>query len=200
MVAQAASTLAFCGALFHAGSKISRRISTCATLRSNSEKASNTSCAACVAKLVEKTVRQMMSAVRWLIARSSENGASPAASSVASAASAPATMSGKARLTRIIVSDGSIIDRWRDQVAPEETKMLSPISGCSASTIRSDFGKIPSGSASTRRTCAGSLTIRMERRDQPSQPILCRKAAAGSRLNRSPSPCMAKRMSDMRAA
>ena len=43
--------------------------------------------------------------------------------------------------------------------------MLSPISGSSACTIRSDFGKMPSGSASTWRTIAGSFTTTMDRRE-----------------------------------
>ena len=164
---QASSTPGCCGTRVQAGSMMSRRISTCATLRSKMVKASKTSCATWVCRVVEKTVRQMMSAVRWLIARSSEKGAPvPAASSsVASQASTPACIAGKARFTRIIDSAGSIIARCRFQVAPLLTKMLSPISGSSAFTIRSLFGKIPCGSSSTWRTRSGWLTMMVERRE-----------------------------------
>ena len=55
-------------------SRIKRLSSTWAQVRSKTVNDSNTSIAVCERNEVENTVRQMMSAVRWLIARSSENG------------------------------------------------------------------------------------------------------------------------------
>jgi hypothetical protein len=163
----ASRTLSFWRTGRQARSKIRRRISTWATLRSKATNASNTSWAMPVSRPVEKTVRQITSAVAWLIARSSEK-ASPSrarAASVSSAADTAAVMAGKARFIRIMVSAGSIIARWRRHVAPEETKIESPISGASAFTIRSLFGRMPPGSASTSRARSGRLTTMVDRRE-----------------------------------
>ncbi len=74
MRSQAASTSGCWGMAANGLSKISRLSSTCAQVRSKTVNDSNTSTAVCERNEVENTVRQMMSAVRWLIARSSENG------------------------------------------------------------------------------------------------------------------------------
>ena len=66
---------------------------------------------------------------------------------------------------RMCENAGSIISRWRRHGAPLETKMESPTSGASAPTIRSFFGKMPTGSVSTWRASAGSLISRIERRE-----------------------------------
>jgi hypothetical protein len=68
MRAQASSTRGAAGVRVQAGSKIRRLISTWATERSKTVKSSKTSRATCESREVENTVRQMMSAVRWLMA------------------------------------------------------------------------------------------------------------------------------------
>ena len=131
---QAASTAGLCGTGVQAGSRMRRRISVCATLRSNTVKASNTSRAVCDCSEVENTVRQMMSAVRWLIARSSEK-ASPRSARPpqwASQLSTAAVIGSKARFTRSCENAGSIMRRWRRQVSPLLTNIESPTSGASA--------------------------------------------------------------------
>ena len=99
----------FCGGFVQALSMMRRRISTCATLRSNSVNASKTIREASCSRLVENTVRQMTSAVRCDIARSRLNGACALrmlAKEIDARLRRPAPSTGKARLTRIMLQRG----------------------------------------------------------------------------------------------